>query len=212
MPSTRKKSPASAAKKKTPASTKNKNSVKKPGKKSKAITVNDGSYLQNNNIEGISLQAGVNTITDNNTMQQSDQQATLMSTNQSILAMLQKLDASNQVLTRRIDGMERQRAVSSTPLASPTSQRQGDTHTVSQQQGRSVTSATQASSVVTQGLPVNKSGNPGGVSMVQTEAFQNIHRGSGVPTYESRDAVAPRLDVMRSIPSISSAVSHLLVR
>ena len=137
MPSTRKKSPASAAKKKTPASTKNKNSVKKPGKKSKAIIVNDGSYLQNNNIEGISLQAGVSTVTDNNTMQQSDQQTTLMSTNQAILAMLQKLDASNQVLTRRIDDMERQGAISSTPLASPTSQRQGDAHTVSQQQGRS---------------------------------------------------------------------------
>ena len=31
-----------------------------------------------------------------------------------------------------------------------------------------------------------------------------------MPTYEARDAVAPRLDVMRSIPSISSAVSQLL--
>ena len=145
-------------------------------------------------------------------MQQSDQQAMLMSTNQAILAMLQKLDASNQVLTKRMDDFERQGAVNSTPLASPTSQQQGDAHTVSQQQGRAVASATQASSVVNQGLPINKSGNAGGVPMVQAEAFQNIPRGSGVPTYEARDAVAPRLDVMRSVPSISSAVSQLLAR
>ena len=111
-----------------------------------------------------------------------------------------------------MDNFERQGAVSSTPVASPTSQRQGDAHTVLQQQGRAFASVTQASSTVNQGLPVNRLGHAGGVPMVQTEALQNVPRSGGVPTNEARDAVAPRLDVMRSIPSISSAVSQLLVR
>ena len=55
-----------------------------------------------------------------------------------------------------------------------------------------------------------KQGNAGQILMVRTEGLQNSHRGAGVPTHEARDAMAPRLDVMRSIPSISSAVSKLL--
>ena len=55
-----------------------------------------------------------------------------------------------------------------------------------------------------------KQGNTGQIPMVQTEGLQNMHRGAGVSTHKARDAMAPRLDVMRSIPSISSAVSQLL--
>ena len=85
MPSTRKKSPASAAKKKTPATTKNKNSVKKSGKKKTVITVNDGSYLQSNNMEGVSSLIGVSTVTDNAVSHQCNQETTSVSTNQAIL-------------------------------------------------------------------------------------------------------------------------------
>ena len=46
MPSTRKKSPVSSAKKKTLLSAKGKSSTKKSTKKSGVTTKNDGSYLQ----------------------------------------------------------------------------------------------------------------------------------------------------------------------
>ena len=45
------------------------------------MTVNDGSYLQNNNIEGHSLEGDVNTVTDTPTLQQSNQDTKLRSTN-----------------------------------------------------------------------------------------------------------------------------------
>ena len=153
MPSTRKKSPASAAKKKTPVSTKNKNSVKKSGKKKTVITVNDGSYLQSNNMEGVSSQIGISTVTGNATSHQCNQETTSASINQAILAMLQKLDASNQALAERMDVFDCQAAVSSTPLSSPTSQPPGGANTMPQLQGRAAASATQASSVLNQQLP-----------------------------------------------------------
>ena len=122
MPSTRKKSPVSAAKKKTPATTKNKNSIKKSGKKNQVVTINDGSYLQTSNMEGMAPQGGMSTDVANTITNQPNQVTELASTNQAILAMLQKLDESNQALGKRMEVLERQGAVSSTPLASPTSQ------------------------------------------------------------------------------------------
>ena len=210
MPSTKKKSPASAAKKKTPATTKNKNSVKKSGKKKAVITVNDGSYLQTNNMEGVSSQISVSTVTDNAVSHQCSQEATSASTSQAILAMLQKLDASNQALSKRMDLFERQAAVSSTPLSSPTSQQSGTVNTVSQLQGRAAASATQASSALNQHLTTMKQGSADQLPMIRTQGLQSSHRSVGFPTQEARDAMAPKLDVMRSIPSISSAVSQLL--
>ena len=212
MPSTRKKSPTSAAKKKTLTSTKNKNSVKKPAKKNKSMAVNDGSYLQSQSIEGLSSQGAVSTAANVATSQHSNHEESVASTNQAILTMLQKLDASNQVLSKRMDDLERQGAVSSTPMALPTSQRPEGLHAVLHQQGRVSGSATQASSVITQGVPVVNSGMAGNAPTMLTALPQNAGRSSGNQGNEAKDAVAPKLEVMRSIPSISSAVSQLLGR
>ena len=207
MPSTKKNSPASAAKNKILALTKNKNSVKKPVKKNKSTVVNDGSYLQSHNTEELSLQEAVSTAANIATVQQSTHEEAVASTNQAILAMLQKLNASNQALTKRMDDLERQGAVSSTPLVSPTSQRPGVTHTVLHQQGKVKASATQASSAITQAAPVVNSGIAGGAPMISTEVSQGMIRGSGILGNEAKDAVAPRLEVMHSIPSILSCVT-----
>ena len=57
-------------------------------------------------MEGVSSQTGVSTVTDNAVSHQCNQETTSASTNQAILAMLQKLDASNQALTKRMDVFE----------------------------------------------------------------------------------------------------------
>ena len=54
------------------------------------------------------------------------------------------------------------------------------------------------------------SGIAGSVPIVPTEVSKNIRRASGALNHEAKDAVAPRSEVMMSIPSISSAVSQLL--
>ena len=203
MPSTRKKSPVSAAKKKTPATTKNKNSIKKSGKKNQVVTINDGSYLQTSNMEGMAPQGGVSTDVANTITNQPNQVTELASTNQAILAMLQKLDESNQALGKRMEVLERQGAVSSTPLASPTSQLPTGAPSALHHQGGMIQAATQASTMRR---------NMADIPMARTEAPQYTNRGSGMQGHEARDAMAPRLDVMRSIPSISSAVSQLLAR
>ena len=109
MPTYRKKSPAIEGKRKTRASDKARTSPRK-SKKSKSVSLNDGSYLQIPDQE----QAPVSTVASTAQPQIS------ASTGQVILDMLNKLDASNQELTRRMDRFEHNGSVSSTPLTSPT--------------------------------------------------------------------------------------------
>ena len=109
MPSYRKKSPATEGKRKTRASDKARTFPRK-SKKSKSASLNDGSYLQLSEPQ----QASVSTVAS------TAQPHISASTGQAILDMLNKLDASNQELTRRMDRFERNGSVSSTPLTSPT--------------------------------------------------------------------------------------------
>ena len=87
MPSHHKKSPATEGKWKTRASDKARTSPRK-NKKSKPASINDGSYLQLQ----VEQQPTVSTVTSH------PQPTISASTGQTILEMLNKLDASNQEL------------------------------------------------------------------------------------------------------------------
>ena len=210
MPSTRKKSPASVAKKKVLSSTKSKSSVKKSTKKNNATKKNDGLYLQVATTHASSQEA-VSTVS-NSTIQEQPQGEFSTSTGQAILEMLHKLDASNQALTKRMDSFERQNSISSTPLSSPTAQRPRVVHPAHTQQGRVDLSTNQAGTVTTQSIPVVRAGIPDHMPMTSVPCGQAGSVGVRVQAQVSRDAVVPKLDVMRSIPSVSSAVSHLLAQ
>ena len=207
MPSTRKKSP-SEAKKKSLRSTKSKSSVKKSTRKTKVTELNDGSYLQSQATVGHqSTQENVSTVL--NASSNSIQEETLISTNQAILSMLQKIDDSNQALTKHMDELERQNAISSTPVASPTRPDPRASHFTSVHQGQVTTSGTQANAAISQAIPVTHRSTVHNNPIAVHASAQGVIRESG---QGARDAIAPRLEVMRSIPSISSAVSQLLAR
>ena len=108
MPSTRKKSPVSKQKRKTRASDKARTSPKKPRKNKSSVSANDGSYLQ------IQEQIPVSNVPS------TSQNFMLVSTGQTIIEMLNKIDAANQELSKRMDRVERTGSVSSTPITSPT--------------------------------------------------------------------------------------------
>ena len=108
MPQTRKKSPVTQGKRKTRASDKASTSPKKHRKNKSSVSVNDGSYLQ------LQDQVAVSTVPS------TTQNFISVSTGQMILEMLNKIDASNQELSKRMDRVERAGSVSSTPITSPT--------------------------------------------------------------------------------------------
>ena len=66
--------------------------------------------------------------------------------------MLHKLDASNQALTKRMDSLERQNSVSSTPIGSPTAQRLGAAPVAHTQQPRVDFSTNHAGTVTSQAM------------------------------------------------------------
>ena len=184
MPSSKRKSPAAEGKRKTRASDKARTSVKKSVNRKKTVSVdNDGSYLQ---VQASST-APVSTILP---PEQSHMSA---STGQTILTMLQQIHASNKELSRRMDTLERNGSMSSTPRTSPSVQHRSSTVAAPQP-------------VVPR--PVHEVG--------ATSAFKENQRTSGVGNQTSsqntfsRDAIVPGVDVLRSIPSISSAVTQLL--
>ena len=118
MPSSKKKSPATEGKRKTRASDKAHTSIKKPVNRKKTVSVdNDGSYLQ----VQASSKVPVSTIPP------SDQSHISASTEQTILTMLQQIDASNKELSRRMDTLERNGSLSSTPRTSPSVQHRSST-------------------------------------------------------------------------------------
>ena len=184
MPSTRKKSPASVAKKKTLASTKSKSSVKKSTKKNRAMTKNDGLYLQVATTHASSQEA-LSTVSNSTIQERQEEFST--STGQAIMQMLHKLDTSNQALTKRMDSSERQNSISSTPLSSSTAQHPGAIHPVHAQQGRIDLSTNQAGTITTQAIPFVRAGIPDHMSMT------SVHVGR--PDLE-RSGFKPRLLVM----------------
>ena len=130
--------------------------------------------------------------------------------NQAILSMLTKTDASNQTLTKRIDDLERQNTISSTPVASPTSQYPGASHITNIRQDKVNMSVTQASAGTSQAILVTCPSVMSSISVAVSLSGRGMPRGARDLSQVAKDSVAPRLEVMRSIPSISSAVSQLL--
>ena len=188
MPTYHKKSPATEGKRKTRASDKARTSPRK-SKKSKSASLNDGSYLQIPDQQ----QAPVRTVASTAQPQIS------ASTGQVILEMLNNLDASNQELTRRMDRFERNGSVSSTPLTSPTIPPVNPTHASGTQQV-AIPPHLPQQSIHSRTTTVNTGRHALGTIQPRPPA---------VPS-DIRDAVAPKVDVLRSIPSISTAVSQLL--
>ena len=188
MPSHRNKSPATEGKRKTRASDKAKMTSRK-NRKSKSASVNDGCYLQLQ----VQQQLVVSPVTSNS------QSSISASTGQVILEMLNKLDASNQELSKRMDGFERNSSISSTPLTSPTIPPASHIHRAS----------VQHSSIPTQPAQQNI---PGRLTSLPTDSHGIITDQNRplVVTNEGRDLIAPTVDVLRPIPSISTAVSQLL--
>ena len=88
MPSTRKKSPVLKQKRKTRASDKARTSPKKPRKNKSSVSANDGSYLQ------IQEQIPVSNVPSTSQIFMS------VSTGQTIIEMLNKIDAANQELSK----------------------------------------------------------------------------------------------------------------
>ena len=106
MPSTRKKLPVTQGKRKTRASDKARTSPKKPRKNKSSVSVHGVSYLQ------VQDQIAVSTVPS------MSQNFISVSTGQTILEMLNKLDVSNQELSKRMDRFECAGSVSSTPITS----------------------------------------------------------------------------------------------
>ena len=118
MSSTHKKTPPTGMKKKTTASARAKVNLTN-GSRKKHVNQNDGSYLGESSAVG-SNQAVIQTKTRTPATQVQASQA-----NGQILALLQDLKASNDTLTSRIDRLERNSSVSSTPVTSPQANNNG---------------------------------------------------------------------------------------
>ena len=145
--------------------------------------MNDGSYLQ------VQDQIPVSTVPS------SSQNPISASTGQAILNILNKLDASNHELSRRMDRFERG-SVSSTSIMSPT------IPMVNHHKRATVTQP-----VAVNAQPILRRVNTGEAA---GHGLNVVPSCITAMTNEARDAVVPRADVLRSIPSISTAVSQLL--
>ena len=117
------------------------------------------------------------------------------STGQTILTMLHQIDASNKELSRHMDTLERNSSMGSTPRTFPTVQHRSSTVAAAQPVlPRSVHEVGATSRFTGQG-------NQGTSGAVNQTTGQNTF---------SRDAIVPGVDVLRSIPNLSSAVTQLL--
>ena len=116
MSSVNKKTPVTNVRKKVTASARAKTSVRKPRVKA---TAQNGSYLQH--------PVSTEDITVNDTVISS---TALKDTNDAILTLLQEMSKANKDIVHRIDALERQQLVNSTPLTGK--QNQGFTLTRTQ--------------------------------------------------------------------------------
>ena len=149
-----------------------------------------------------STHKGVSTVS--NSSGNTVQEGTSVSMNQAILSMLHKIDASNQALTTC------QNTISSTPVASPMSQHPGASHITSIRQDKVNMSVAQASAGTSQAIPVTCPSVMSSIPVAVSLSAQGMPRGARDLSQVAKDSVAARLEVMRFIPSISSAVSQLL--
>ena len=114
--------------------------------------------------------------------------------------MLNKLDASNQELTRRMDRFECNGSISSTPLTSPTIPPVNPTHASSTQQVAFPPHSAH------QSIPGRST-----TANTGSHALGMVHPRLPAVSSKVRDAVAPKVDVLRSIPFYCSvtAISQL---
>ena len=113
--------------------------------------------------------------------------------------MPNNLDASNQVFTRRMDRFECNGSVSSTPLTPPTIPLVNPTQVVSGQHAAIPVHTTH------QTFPDRFT-----TVMVGTHGSNTTQARLPVLSNDVKDAVEPKLEALRSVPSISTAVSQLL--
>ena len=110
--------------------------------------------------------------------------------------MLRQIDASNKDLSKCMDQLERNGCMSSTPLTSPTLHHRSSSVAAPQPVlPHSVTQDTVPRAIVS-------SQRESTAPRVPTQPL--------VQNAAARDTVVPGIDVLRSIPSISSAITQLL--
>ena len=210
MPSTRAKAPLSANKKKFLSAM----TVRTKKRSSLKVSQADGSYLQVGS--------------DNGTVSASSQPFTSVSQvagisdpNQAILSAISRLEAANQDLAHWMDRMERRGDTNSTPVQSP---RPRDTVSFNLPQGSRL--GRDSSPIAPQ--RTNSQAHHGGGAGRVPGSHQSLPNASHTPfprplssnistshtevTEASRDAIVPSVETVRSIPSISSAVSKLLAQ
>ena len=98
--------------------------------------------------------------------------------NQAILSMLHKIDASNQALTKRMDELECQNTISSTPVASPTSQNPGASHIMSICQDKITTSVAQASAGTSLAVPATCPSVMSNIPVAASSSTQDMPSGA----------------------------------
>ena len=186
MRSSKRKSQATEGKRKTRASDKARTSIKKPVNKKKTVPVdNDGSYLQ--------VQAS--STGPESTISPSDQSYMSSSNGWTILNMLHQIDASNKELSRRMDTLEHNGNMSSTPRTSPTIQHRSSTIAAVQP---ILPRSAHELGVTSRFMGQGNQGTSGAANQK-----------SGENTF-SKDTIVLGVYVLRSIPSIFSAVTKLL--
>ena len=203
-----KKTPASNTRKKVTASARAKISTRKVWKVASQV---DGSYIQDSNggtTEGILTEPMV---------------ASFSSTsNAAILQYLQKIDASTQVLARRVEHLEH--SANSTPIQNrqhshfPESSAEGSLHAVGQGFNPSQTMRFQ------EGVPTRQSVQGGVQGLVSGRGdrldplsaqsssglLANPRLPSETSASDDRNAILPDINVIRNNPNISDAVSRVL--
>ena len=203
MPSTRAKAPLSANKRNSLCVT----TVRTKKRSSHKVSQADGSYLQVGSNNG-SVSASSQPFTS------IPQVAAISDPNQAILSALSRLEAANQDLARRMDRMERGGDTNSTPVQSP---RPKDTVCFNLPQGSRLGRDSSPIAPQRTHSQAHHGGGAGGVPNASHTPFprplsSNISTSHTEVTEASRDAIAPSIETVRSIPSISSAVSKLLAQ
>ena len=97
-------------------------------------------------------------------------------------------------------------------MGSPTSQRPGVGHLANIQQGRGNISTSQPGPFTAQTIPAVRSSISESMQFTSGQLAQAGVARASVQAQVTRDAVVPKVDVMQSIPSVSSAVSRLLAQ
>ena len=203
MPSTHKRTPPTALKKKTTASARSKVDMTKKPRKKQNLHHNDGSYV------GESAATASSRVSIQEKGHTPISQSHNGQTNQQILELLQDLKASNDTLSHRIDRLEKNSSVDSTPVTSP----QGNIR--SQDLPRMGYMAVNSWAIPAQDQQLGPSGGADSGTDVARQLYnngrfsQNTVGGHGKGQNMSQAPVPP-IEQMRRDAGISAAVSHIL--